>query len=462
MTTLSNTNYHTMRKDFYSRLLFLSFPIIVQNLLMNSLSFIDTLMITKVSEEALAAVGLANQMYFLISLFYFGVSSGAAIFVAQYWGAKQLDKLQRTMGIALSIGLIGAVVSAFFSFFFPTLIMNIFTTDPVVVAYGVDYLKIVSISYLMTAVVMIYSASLRSTEDSKTPMYITMISLIINVVLNYALILGNFGFPRLEVKGAAIATMIARTIEMFLLLFIVYRRKGAIAAPIKTLFSFSFKEVKSYLVTCLPVILNEIFWSLGMVFYKIAFAQLGTTVIASVNVSQSIEHLFFVILIGISNAAAILIGNKIGEGDIPTAQKYASRLIKLVIIVGIFMGIGLYTLAPIIPRLFTLSDYVYEITVRSLRSMALLIPIKAVTMLIVVGILRSGGDTKFSMITELLGVWGIGVPLAFIGALVFNLPIYYLYLLVGLEEFVKASIGYYRIRSNKWITRLVEEPEQIA
>ena len=429
---------------------------------MNSLSFIDTLMITKVSEEALAAVGLANQMYFLISLFYFGVSSGAAIFVAQYWGAKQIEKLHRTMGIALSIGLIGAFVSAFVSLFFPTLIMNVFTQDSIVVAYGIDYLRIVSVSYLMTALVMIYSASLRSTGDSKTPMYITMISLIVNVILNYGLILGNFGLPRLEVKGAAIATLIARTLEMFILLFIIYRRKSAIAAPLKTLFSFSFEEVKSYLVTCFPVILNEIFWSLGMVFYKIAFARLGTTVIASVNVSQSIEHLFFVVLIGVSNAAAIIIGNKIGENDIPLAQKYASTLIRLVIVVGIFMGIGLFTLAPIIPRLFTLSDYVYEITVLSLRSMALLIPIKAVTMLIVVGILRSGGDTKFSMIVELTGVWGIGVPLAFIGALVFKLPIYYLYLLVGLEEFFKASIGYYRIRSNKWITRLVEEPDKIA
>ncbi len=419
-------------------------------------------MITKVGEEALAAVGLANQMYFLISLFYFGVSSGAAIFVAQYWGAKQIERLRRTMGIALSIGLIGAIVSAFFSFFFPTLIMNIFTEDPIVVAYGVDYLKIVSFSYLTTAVVMIYSASLRSTEDSKTPMYITLVSLIINVILNYSLILGNFGFPRLEVKGAAIATLIARTLEMSLLLFVVYRRKGAIAAPIKTLVSFSFDEVKVYLITCFPVILNEIFWSLGMVFYKIAYARLGTTVIASVNVSQSIEHLFFVVLIGISNAAAILIGNKIGENNIPLAQKYASTLIKVVIITGLIMGIGLYVSAPIIPRLFTLSDYVYEITVRSLQSLSFLIPIKAVTMLIVVGILRSGGDTKFSMLTELIGVWGIGVPLAFLGALVFKLPIYHIYLLVGLEEAIKAAIGYYRIRSNKWIKRLVEEPVKKA
>ncbi len=462
MTTLSNQNYNTLKRDFYSRLLFLALPIMVQNLLMTSLSFIDTLMITAVSEEALAAVGLANQMFFLISLFYFGVSSGAAIFVAQYWGAKQIDKLQRTIGIALSLGLIGAIISAFFSFFFPTSIMNIFTHDPIVVAYGVDYLKIVSISYLMTAVVMIYSAALRSTEDSRTPMYISIISLIVNVILNYILILGHFGFPRLEVKGAAIATLIARFLEMVVLLFIIYRRKGAVAAPIKILFSFTLIEIKQYFTTCFPVILNEMFWSLGMVFYKIAYAKLGTTVIASVNVSQSIEHLFFVILIGVSNAAAILIGNKIGENKLELAQKYAYTLLKLVIIVGFFMGLGLFSLAPFIPRIFNLSDSVYEITVRSLRSLALLIPIKACTMLIVVGILRSGGDTKFGMITELAGVWGIGVPLAFLGVLVFKLPIYYIYLLVGLEEFFKATLGFIRIKRKKWINRLVQDSKEIA
>ncbi|NCB00942.1 MAG: MATE family efflux transporter [Spirochaetia bacterium] len=451
-----------MKREFYSKLIFLALPITIQNLLMNSLSFIDTLMITKVSEEALAAVGLANQMFFLISLFYFGVSSGAAIFVAQYWGAKQIEKLQRTMGIALSLGLLGAFASAFFSFFFPTLIMNIFTQDPIVVAYGVDYLKIVSISYVMTAIVMIYSAALRSTEDSRTPMYISMISLTVNVILNYALILGNFGFPRLEVKGAAIATLIARFLEMMILLIIIYRRKGAVAAPLRILVSFSFDEVKSYFSTCFPVILNEIFWSLGMVFYKIAYARLGTTVIASVNVSQSIEHLFFVVLIGVSNAAAILLGNKIGENKIDLAQKYAYSLIKLVIIIGFIMGLALFFLAPYIPLIFSLSEYVFTITVKSLQMMALLIPMKACTMLIVVGILRSGGDTKFSMMTELAGVWGIGVPLAFIGVLVFKLPIYYIYLLVGLEEFFKGFIGFNRVRSKKWITRLIQEDSQIT
>jgi putative MATE family efflux protein len=419
-------------------------------------------MITTVSEDALAAVGLANQMFFLITLFYFGVSSGSAIFIAQYWGAQQIKNLQKTIGIALTIGLIGAFASAFVSFFFPTSIMHIFSYDEKVVAYGVEYLKIVSFSYLTSAIVMIFSAALRSTTDARTPMYISVISLIINVILNYGLILGNFGLPRLEVKGAAIATLTARIIEMALLLIIVYKRKGAVAAPIKVLFSYSMSDIKRFFQTCLPVILNEVFWSLGMTAYKVAYAKLGTQVIASVNVSQAIEHLFFVVLIGVSNAAAIMLGNKIGEGKLERAQKDAIRLLKIVFFVGIFMGIGLYTLSSTIPKIFSLSPYVYDITSHSLRLLSFLIPVKAFSMMIVVGILRSGGDTRYAMFTEITGVWGIGVPLAFLGVLVFHLPIYYMYLLVGLEEFYKALVGLFRVRSKKWITRLVQEVEQIA
>ena len=183
-------------KVFARRLAYLSLPIILQNLLTSSLSFIDTLMIAQVSEAALAAVGLANQMFFLILLFYFGVSSGAGIFIAQYWGARQHDNLRKTMGIALSVALLGAIFAGAVSFFFPYAVMRIFSDDPLVIQQGISYLKIVAFSYITHAVVMIYSAALRSTGDSRTPMYTSVVSLLVNIILNYALILGNFGFPR--------------------------------------------------------------------------------------------------------------------------------------------------------------------------------------------------------------------------------------------------------------------------
>lgn len=210
---------NSSNKEFIQRLLMLALPIMGQNLLISSVSFVDTLMIGMVGEVQLAAVGLANQLFFLISLFYFGVSSGAAIFVSQYWGSQDLKRMHKVIGIALITNLVGSLVATIGSLFFPHQLLMIFTKDALVVELGSQYLVIVAVSYLFTAVVMIYSAALRSTTDARTPLYTSALSIIVNVILNYVLIFGKLGFPKLGVAGAAIATAIARLAEMLLLLY---------------------------------------------------------------------------------------------------------------------------------------------------------------------------------------------------------------------------------------------------
>jgi putative MATE family efflux protein len=445
------------RIEFFRRLIFLALPIMLQYLLVSSVSFIDTVMIGMVSEPAIAAVGLGNQMFFLMTLFFFGVSSGAAIFTAQYWGAGDRNSLHKVMGIALMFSYTGAFATFLLSVIFPDRIIQIFTDDPTVIALGADYIRIVALSYLFTAAVMVYSASLRSTGDAKTPLYISVCAMILNVLLNYLLILGKGGFPRLEVKGAAIATVIARGAEMVLLLMIIYRKQKPAAAPLKLLFGFDSALVKKYIHTCLPVILNEVFWSLGMATYKVAYSRMGVQVIASVNVTESIQNLFFVVLSGITHASAILIGNRIGENDLGLAKKYASRLLLTGLTTGIALGALLAFFAPWLSLPFNLSDEVALMTTRSLLALGVLVPLKAYNMVLVVGVLRAGGDTRFSMFAELSGVWLIGVPCAFVGALLLHIPIWYLYLFVGLEEVFKFIAGVLRIKSGKWINRLTED-----
>jgi putative MATE family efflux protein len=452
-----NTVLAETHREFLQRLARLALPIMLQNLLASSVSFIDTVMIGMVGEEALAAVGLANQMFFLITLFFFGVSSGAAIFVAQYWGAQDIRSMHRVMGIALIISLFGAAASSFVSLAFPAVIMRIFTDDPVVVARGTEYLAVVGVSYMFTAVVMIYSTSLRSTGDARTPLYISLLSMSLNVVLNYLLILGMHGFPRMEVRGAALATVIARGVEVVLLLAFIYLRKSPVAAPMGSLIAFDRRMVRRYLATCTPVILNEMFWSLGMTAYKVAFSKMGIDVIASVNVSEAIQNLFFVALMGISNASAIMIGNRIGENRLEIASTYARRLLAIGFFSGVALGLALALCSPWLPLPFNLSAPVARMTTLSLIALGSLVPIKAFNMVLVVGVLRSGGDTRFSMFAELAGVWFIGVPCAFLGALFFGLPIHLLYLFVGLEEAFKFVVGMLRIRSGRWINRLAGE-----
>jgi len=444
------------KKAFTNRLIILSLPIMLQNLLSSALSFTDTLMIGRIGESALAAVGLANQMFFLISVFFFGVSSGAAIFLSQYWGAHDLKSMHHVMGLACLLGVGGAVVSSLLSLVFPQAIMHIFTDDPSVVARGREYLLFAGGSYIFTAVVSVFSTALRSTGDAKTPMFMTLFSMVLNIILNYLLIYGKFGFPRMEVVGAALATSISRLLEMVLLLVYIYGKKHPVSASLSQMFTFGKKLASRYFLTCIPVILNEMFWSLGMTTYKIAYSRMGIEVIASVNVSEAIQDLFFVALMGIANASAIIIGNRIGQNLLDTAHKNARQIMGISLVVGSVLGFLLILASSVVVIPFGLSVRVGRMTTLSLISLGFLLPIKALNMVTITGILRSGGDTRFSMLTELSGVWLIGVPCAFFGGLVLHLPIYFLFLFVAFDEVFKLTLSLARVRSGKWMNRLAD------
>ncbi|MFA6906989.1 MAG: MATE family efflux transporter, partial [Sphaerochaeta sp.] len=296
------------RKDFFLKMFSIALPVVVQSLLNNSLSFVDTLMIGQLGESSIAAVALANQMFFLISLLFFGVTSGSAIFLSQYWGARNETNIQKVLGISLSIAGIGALLVALASFFFPRHIMHIFTTEETVVRIGISYLKIVAVSYLFSAFSQIMATALRVIGKAKIPLQVALVSLSLNAVGNYLLIFGIGPFPQWGVAGAALATAVSRLIEMLALLFIVYRRHPVIAIRSRQAFVWNKKFVLHILPISLPVIINEIFWALGMTTYKIAYSRMGIEAIAAINVAESIGNLFFVVMMGVSNATLIMIG----------------------------------------------------------------------------------------------------------------------------------------------------------
>jgi putative MATE family efflux protein len=441
-------------KQFYRKLTALSLPIMLQNLLASSLSFIDTLMIGQLGEVQLAAVGLANQMFFLVILLFFGISSGSSIFFAQFWGSGDRRSIHKTLALALIIGITGAGFVSAASVLFPAGIMRIFTPDAEVIASGSDYLRIVGVSYLFTAVTFIFSSALRSTGSPRLPLAVSAVSMSLNALFNYLLIFGKFGFPEMGVQGAALATAVARGIEMVLIVLLSYRLKKPIAAPLKDYFQFDRAFTAVFVRTVTPVVLNEVAWSLGMVMYKIVFARMGTSVIASVNVTEAIQSLFTVIFIGTGNGFAIMIGNKIGEKDPVEAHRYAGGSLILGFLLGSAVGLVMLLFSPLLPLAFQVSSSIRIMTSRSLALLGLLLGLKTYNMHSIVGVLRSGGDTRFSLLLELTSVWCVGVPLALFGGLVLGIPIYWLYVLVSVEEVYKLLIGTRRIRSGKWLNDL--------
>ncbi len=432
----------------------IALPVMFQGLLTNSLSFVDTLMIGQLGEEAIAAVGLANQMFFLISLLFFGISSSSSIFLSQFWGARNEKNIKRVIGLSVTVAFIGASFSALASYFIPTQLMHIFTYDESVVTFGVTYLKIVAISYVFTAISQVLSTALRVIGHARIPLGVALFSLSMNALGNYLLIFGIGPFPELGVGGAAIATAISRLAEVALLLYVTYKKHPVLAIREKSSFQWDKEFLRLVIPTSLPVILNEMFWSLGMTTYKIAFSRIGISALAAVNVNEAIANLFFVAMMGVSNATLIMIGIKIGEGRTDLAKLYAKRFVTLALFAGIGAGAMQGLLAPWFANLFNISDEVRTMAIYCLLVNAAMLPIKSINMAVIVGILRAGGDTRFSMFAEMFGVWAIGVPLAFFGVLVLNLNIWQIYLLLGMEELTKLVISMVRVVRGKWITDL--------
>lgn len=441
-------------KKFLKTLFNLALPIALQNLILSSLNLVDTIIIGGLGEYAIAGVGIANQYFFLLNLVLFGVVSGSSIFTAQYYGDNDIPNIKRILGISIITSGTAAFIFFIVGFFFNSQIISIFSTDKVVVSIGSAYLRIIVFSYVITAITFSYSFTLRSIGQVKIPMVISIIALAINTILNYLLVYGYFGMPKLGTNGSAIATLIARTIEMILMITVVYSQKLIIAAKVREMLDLSLDFIKNFFKITAPVILNESMWSLGVSMYAIAYARMGTEVIASTNISATIERITWVIFMGLGNACAVMIGNKIGEGNEDEAYLLAKRFIILCPILAILAGMIVFFTSGWTLSVYKVSPTVYNYSHNILMVFSIFLVAKVINYVSVIGIFRSGGDTKFCLILDTGGVWLIGVPLAFLGGLVLKLPIHLVYVLVYLEEVVKLMFCIPRVISKKWINNL--------
>ncbi|WMM26450.1 MATE family efflux transporter [Tissierella sp. MB52-C2] len=444
-------------KKFLKDMLVIAIPIALQNLITSSLNMVDTLMISELGKSSIAAVGLANQLFFFYSLIIFGINSGSSIFISQYWGKKDTENIKRVLGLAVSFSAIAGLLFTIIALFFPETVMRFFIKEPMVVKLGSDYLRVVSLSYIITGISFAYSIASRSIGKANMPMVVAGFSFITNTVFNYLLIFGKFGFPELGVKGAAYGTLIARIVEIVFILYFIYKDIEPLAAKLSELFSWTKDFIKRYLRTISPVIINEALWALGQVMYSAAYARIGEDATAAVQVSSTIQNVFFVLVRGLANACTVMVGNKIGAGDEEESYDYAIQFLIMSTLAGLILG-GVLALTPDLTlKLFrNLDSDVYNLSRKLIIIGGMFYFIRTFNSTLIVGVLRGGGDTNFSMYLEMGAVWLIGVPLAFMGVLLFKMPVYIVFILVSFEEIVKAVIGFPRVKSKKWIRNITE------
>lgn len=443
-------------KAFYKDLTSIAAPIIIQNFISTSLNTVDTVMIGMVGETQIAAVGIANQVFMLFSMFLFGICSGSGIFISQFWGKKDTENIKHVVGIEIFSALVVSALFTLAALLFSVNIMGIFNKDAEVLLYGSKYLKLVSISYAFTAVTFCFSFALRCTEKAVYPMIVSAVALLGNTFLNYVFIFGHFGFEAMGVEGAALATVIARFIEAVLIAAIVYRKNKILAPNLKDIFIINGAFFKKVYKTTVPVLLNEVCWGLAFVIYSVAYGRIGKEAIASIQISSTVQNLFMIFCFGMANASGVMIGKRIGAGNEEEGRDYAHRFAVLSVFTGIFIGFMVLISGPLILGFFNVSQGVLRDSYAVLKIYSLAMPLKVFNIVSIVGILRGGGDAKQAFIIEASTMWLIGVPMAFTGALLFRLPIYGVVALTTLEEAVKFMLCMYRLVSGKWINNLVK------
>ncbi len=420
------------------------------------MNIIDVAMIGLLGDTSVAAVGLSNQAFFIMTLVMFGISSGTAIFSAQYWGQRDVASIRRVLGLCLGMAAVAALIFTGVGVLVPGSFLGVFTKDQAVIGLGSQYMRIVGFSYLITSITYSYSAVLHSTEEVRLPMIISSAAILFKTILSYLLIFGHLGLPKLGVEGAAIGTLIARYLECIVLLLFVYRRKTTAAMKPSDLRGYDRVFLGKFFRTVLPVAFNELAWSLGVTVYTVVYARISTEAIAAVNIVFSIENLAFVLFLAISDATGIMIGNQIGAGREDHAFDYARRSLTIGIVGAILIGGVIFLNINNITQIYKISEISLEYTKKVLAISTAVMWLRVSHMLIIVGTLRPGGDTRFGLALDLISLWVIGVPLALVAGLVWHLPVYLVYLVVNTEELVKFIIGLRRVASSRWINNLVK------
>ena len=446
------------RQHFYRQMLAIAIPVSLQNLLTSFLNTLDTIMISSLGDASIAGVGLANQVFFLFTLICFGIHTGSAVLFSQYWGVRDTKKVQAVNQMSLLLSTAVSVVFMLLGILFPQEILRLFTQDPLVVQAGGDYLRVAALSYVFTAWSFAMTNALRTTGNPKVPLVATICSFITNAFFNYVFIFGKFGAPALGVVGAAVATLIARIVEVGVLFGVVSFYSGPIHLPIGRYWSkISRGFWMSFWVTTFPVIVNETFWALGQVFYSAAYAMVGTQATAAVQVAVAVQNLSFILVRGVGSSCSIMLGNRVGRNELEQAQLEAKRFLMISLVIGVIIG-AIQSLTPQWTLLMfaDLSPEVFELGKQLLQIMGIIFVFKTLNSIIFVGILRGGGDTQYGMKLEMACVWLVGVPLALLAAAIWHFPIQLVVICAGAEGLCKAVIGLKRVFSGKWIHRLVE------
>jgi len=444
-------------KSFYKMLFAIAIPVAGQNLINFAVSMADTVMVGMLGEVELSGVSNANQLGFVFMLLTFGLGSGSNVMISQYWGKGETEPIQRIMTMMYRILIAGSVLFMALALFFPRQVMLVFTPDEEVIAAGVSYLKIIGLSYLFSGIASASVIVFRSVGSVKIALTIYISSLVTNVVMNYLLIFGKYGFPALGVRGAAIATCIARVVEMLILIIYMNRFEQKIRYRLRSFFAQKLEIIRPFMRNAFPVIFNEILWGSGSAMIAVIIGQMGRQFTAANSICTVLSQLVMIAMYGIGNAGAVIVGNNVGAGKYDTVRQYTKTFFALALGLGVIgSGFVLLLKGPLL-SLYNISDTAKMYANQIMTIYSVVVIFQALAMIMLIGVLRGGGDTRFVLFADVVFMWLICIPLGALFGLKLGWPVWAVYCVIKSDEALKTVVAIFRIKTDKWINDITKK-----
>lgn len=460
---MEKTTFFTKDKVFYKTLFSMLIWVAFQNIVAYSVNMVDNVMLGNYDQNALSGAATVNQVFFMVQQFALAIGNSLVAIASQYWGEKKTDPIVKLTGIALRLGIITSIVIIAICAIMPESVLRIFTNEPAIIAQGVEYLGIIKWTFILFIVTQILMCALRSVGTVKISFYISVVSLIINVCINYVLIFGKFGFPEMGVRGAAIGTLIARGVEFVIVVIYILKRETKIKLFARELFHVDKLLRKDYTKVYIPIMCSQVLWGVSVPMQTAILGHVSDIAIAANSVATTFYQYLKVIVIAMSSTSAVMIGNAIGRGDMKRIKSDARTLAVIDVVIGLILGMALIALRnPLLSCYGALSADVETLAKHMIVIMGFVMVGMSYQMPVSFGIIQGAGDAKFTMKMNLISTWCIVMPLSFMAAFWWKLPVELVVIVIQSDQIFKGLPTFIRFRGYKWIRKLTRPENELT
>lgn len=455
---MTRLNKFIPSKAFALTILSVAIPLMLQQLITTSVNLIDNLMVGQLGDYAIGAVSSVNRFYIISTFSTNGVLAACAIYIAQYFGAENEEKMKETFRFSIWIAILFGFVFMGIGYLGASSIMHYFTPYEEVISLGTQYLKIICFGFIPLAISSAIATSMRSIGKTKTPMYISAVAVILNTLLNYCLIFGHFGFPTLGVIGAAIATLLARIVEVVIYIVVTIRRKYPFTSALKYCLHIPTSLVKRIMIKAAPLAFNEVLWSFGTATLFKFYSTRGVEVMSGYSISTTISDIFFILAAGMAAATTILISQPLGANRLEEARDNAYKIMGFTFCLSILFGCIMMVAANVVPNFYQVSELAKQSATAYLQVMSVLFWIYLLNAQCYF-ILRAGGDTKSTLMMDAGYMWTVNMPIVFAFTYYSNVSFIVLYMIGQTTDVIKLVIAYRFVKKEKWVVNLAHHHE---